>query len=87
LGEGGLIGIPYWSADSSAVYFQDQLEKEQSVYRIGVPGGKAQLVYSFADTLGNPAHYLFNGLDTNGSLYVTVERGLTDIYALDLDLP
>ena len=87
LGEGGLIGIPYWSADSSAVYFQDQLEKEQSVYRVGVPGGKAQLVYSFADTLGNPAHYLFNGLDTSGSLYVTVERGLTDIYALDLDLP
>jgi Tol biopolymer transport system component/DNA-binding winged helix-turn-helix (wHTH) protein len=87
LAEGGLIGIPYWSEDSGAIYFQDQLEKEQSVFRIEVSNGKVQRAYGFGDTVQNPAHYLFNGLDAEGWLYVTVERGLTDIYALDLDLP
>jgi Tol biopolymer transport system component/DNA-binding winged helix-turn-helix (wHTH) protein len=85
--EGGLIGIPYWSDDGLAIYFQDQLAKEQSVFRIDVPDGKAQQVYSFGDAAQNPAHYFFNGLDSQGWLYVTVDRGLTDIYALDLDLP
>ena len=87
LGEGGLLGIPYWADDSSAVYFQDQLEKEQSVFRLAVQGGVMQRIYSFGDVLGSSAHYLFKGMDPNGSLYVTEERGLTDIYALDLDLP
>jgi TolB protein len=87
LAEGGLIGIPYWSDDGAAIYFQDQLEKGQSVFRIGVAGGNPQRVYSFGEVLQSPAHYLFNGLDAKGWLYVTVERGLTDIYALDLDLP
>jgi len=52
-----------------------------------VVGGQPQRVYGFGDVLQSPAHYLFNGLDAKGWLYVTVERGLTDIYALDLDLP
>ncbi len=87
LAAGGLVGIPYWSDDSSAVYFQDQLEREQTVFRVNVTHADVQPVYRFANTLQNPAHYLFNGLDKRGWLYVTVEQGLTDIYALDLDLP
>jgi hypothetical protein len=35
----------------------------------------------------SPSHCIFSGLGLDGSLYVMVERGLTDIYALDLDLP
>jgi Tol biopolymer transport system component len=87
LAEGGLVGIPYWSDDSSTVYFQDQLEREQSVFRVGVTGGQPQHVYGFGDVSESPEHYLFNGLDSRGWLYVTIDRGLTDIYALDLDLP
>jgi dipeptidyl aminopeptidase/acylaminoacyl peptidase len=87
LAEGGLVGIPYWSDDSTAIYFQDQLEKEQSVFRVDIPRGELRRVYGFGDVIQNPAHYLFNGLDTQGWLYVTEQRGLTDIYALDLDLP
>jgi Tol biopolymer transport system component/DNA-binding winged helix-turn-helix (wHTH) protein len=86
LAEGALLGIPYWSEDSVAIYFQDQLEKEQSVFRIDVAAEKTQVVHGFKE-LHHPAHYFFNGLDDKGWLYVTVERGLTDIYALDLDLP
>lgn len=87
LTEGGQIGIPYWSDNGESIYYQDQLEKEQSVYRVNVLGGAVQRVYGFGDVLQSPAHYLFNGLDAKGWLYVTLERGLTDIYALDLDLP
>jgi len=35
----------------------------------------------------SPSHCIFSGLGTDGSLYVMLELGLTDIYALDLDLP
>jgi Tol biopolymer transport system component/DNA-binding winged helix-turn-helix (wHTH) protein len=87
LAEGGLIGIPCWSDDSGAIYFQDQLEKEQSVFRVDAMHGAVRSVYNFSDVLQSPGRYIFNGLDAQGSLYVTVERGLTDIYALDLDLP
>lgn len=87
LAEGGLLSRPYWSDDNASLYFQDRLEKEQSVFRIDVPGGKIEVVYKFKDSLHNSAHYFFNGLDDKGWLYVTVERGLTDVYALDLDLP
>jgi Tol biopolymer transport system component/DNA-binding winged helix-turn-helix (wHTH) protein len=88
LAEGGLLGIPYWADDSKSIYFQDQLEKEQSVFRVAAqPGGETRSVFSFNDVLQSPARYVFNGLDAQGSLYVTEERGLTDLYALDLDLP
>jgi Tol biopolymer transport system component/DNA-binding winged helix-turn-helix (wHTH) protein len=87
LAEGGLVGAPYWAENSSAIYFQDQLEKEQSVFRADVPSGEVRRVHGFGDVTQNPAHYLFNGIDAKGWFYVTVERGLTDIYALDLDLP
>jgi Tol biopolymer transport system component len=85
--EGKLIGIPYWSDDSSAIYFQDELEKEQSVFRVDLRRNQVDRIYSFGSILQSPAHYLFNGLNAQGWLYVTVEQGLTDIYALDLDLP
>jgi Tol biopolymer transport system component/DNA-binding winged helix-turn-helix (wHTH) protein len=87
LAEGGLVGIPCWSEDSATIYFQDQLEKEQSVFRVGAVHGTVELIHPFSDVLQSPGRYVFNGLDAQGSLYVTVERGLTDIYALDLDLP
>jgi hypothetical protein len=30
---------------------------------------------------------VFSGMDRDGGLYVILERGQTDIYAVDLDLP
>lgn len=49
---------------------------------------KVGRVAGFGEVLrGSAAHCFFSGLGQDGSLYVTLERGLTDIYALDLDLP
>jgi len=88
LAEGGLLGAPYWTSGSTAIYFQDQLDSEQAVYRVKIANRQVEKVFSCGETLrSSPAHCIFSGLGPDGSLYVMVERGLTDIYALDLDLP
>ena len=86
--EGGLLGAPYWAPDSSALYFQDQLGSEQAIYRVKISNHQVEKVFSCGEILrSSPSHCIFSGLGQDGSLYVMVERGLTDIYALDLDLP
>jgi Tol biopolymer transport system component/DNA-binding winged helix-turn-helix (wHTH) protein len=88
LASGGLLERPYWSADGSSIYFQDQLDEGESVFRVNVATHEVNRVAGFEDILrGSAAHCFFSGLGRDGSLYVMLERGLTDIYALDLDLP
>jgi Tol biopolymer transport system component/DNA-binding winged helix-turn-helix (wHTH) protein len=85
---GGLLQSPHWSNDGAFVYFQDQLDDEESVFRANVATRKVDRVSGFAPMLrGSAAQCLFSGVAANGSLYVMVERGATEIYALDLDLP
>ncbi len=86
--EGGLLGAPFWTPDSSAIYFQDQLDSDQAIYRVKFADRGVEKVFSCGEILrSSPSHCIFSGLGPDGSLYVMVERGLTDIYALDLDLP
>jgi dipeptidyl aminopeptidase/acylaminoacyl peptidase len=86
--EGGLLGAHYWTSNSSAIYLQDQLDSEQSIYRMKISNRQVVKVFSCGEILrSSPAHCIFSGLGLDGSLFVMVERGLTDIYALDLDLP
>ena len=86
--EGGLLGAPFWTCGSSALYFQDQLGSEQAIYRVNIANRQVEKVFSCGEILrSSPSHCIFSGLGSDGSLYVMVERGLTDIYALDLDLP
>jgi Tol biopolymer transport system component/DNA-binding winged helix-turn-helix (wHTH) protein len=88
LAEGGLLGAPYWMADSSAIYFQDQLDDEQAIFRIRIAGLQVDRVFGCGEIQrSSPSHCIFSGLGHDGALYVMVERGLTDIYGLDLDLP
>jgi Tol biopolymer transport system component/DNA-binding winged helix-turn-helix (wHTH) protein len=88
IASGRLLETPYWSADSSYVYFQDQLDDEESVFRVNVGTHREERVAGFGDILrGSAAHCFFSGLGKDGSLYMLLERGLTDIYSLDLDLP
>jgi DNA-binding winged helix-turn-helix (wHTH) protein/Tol biopolymer transport system component len=87
-GSGGLLETPYWAGDSSGVYFQDALEEEESVFRRDVSTGRVERVAGFGEILrGSASHCVFNGLGRDGAIYVMLERGLTDIYSLDLDLP
>src|SRR2546430_16978439 len=73
---------------SAAIYFQDQLDSEQAIYRVKIANRQVEKVFSCGEILrSSPSHCIFSGLGLDGSLYVMVERGLTDIYALHLDLP
>jgi Tol biopolymer transport system component/DNA-binding winged helix-turn-helix (wHTH) protein len=88
LASGGFLERLYWSADGSAVYFQDQFDEEESVFRVSLAKQKVERVAGFGEILrGSAAHCFFSGLGQDGSLFMMLERGLTDIYALDLDLP
>jgi Tol biopolymer transport system component/DNA-binding winged helix-turn-helix (wHTH) protein len=88
LASGGFLEAPHWSPDSSSIYFQDQLDDQESVFRADVATQRVQLVAGFGEILRVSAtHCFFSGLGRDGSIYVMLERGLTDIYALDLDLP
>jgi len=85
---GGYLEAPLWSEDSSFIYFQDQLDDEESVFRADVSTQRVTRVLGFGEIFrGSATHCLFSGLGRDGSLYVMIERGLTNIYALDLDLP
>jgi len=88
IASGGLLQSPHWSSDGAFVYFQDQLDDEESVFRANVVTKKVDRVSGFAPMLrGSAAQCLFSGVAANGSLYMMIERGATEIYALDLDLP
>ena len=88
MASGGLLDAPHWSMDSSSLYFQDQLDDQESVFRADVATQRVQRVVGFGEILRVRAtHCFFSGLGRDGSIYVMLERGLTDIYALDLDLP
>jgi Tol biopolymer transport system component len=88
IASGGLLQSPYWSSDSDSIYFQDQLDDEESVFRADVVTKKVDRISGFATTLrGSAAQCLFSGVARDGSLYIMIERGGTEIYALDLDLP
>jgi Tol biopolymer transport system component/DNA-binding winged helix-turn-helix (wHTH) protein len=88
IASGGFLEAPYWSADSSSIYFQDQMDDQESIFRVDVATQKVQMVLGFGEILRMSAsHCFFSGVGSDGSIYVMLERGLTDIYALDLDLP
>jgi Tol biopolymer transport system component/DNA-binding winged helix-turn-helix (wHTH) protein len=85
---GAYFQAPEWSLDGSFIYFQDQLDEQESVFRADVNTLRVDRVSGFADVLHSGAlHSVFSGLGRDDSLFVTIERGSTDIYALDLDLP
>jgi Tol biopolymer transport system component/DNA-binding winged helix-turn-helix (wHTH) protein len=88
IAEGGLLSAPYWSPDSATIYFQDQLDSEQAINRVKIANHQVAKIFSCGDLMRNsPAHCTFSGIGPDGALYLMVDRGLTDIYALDLDLP
>jgi DNA-binding winged helix-turn-helix (wHTH) protein/WD40 repeat protein len=77
-----------WSADSNYVYYQEMADPEQSVYRVRIGRALPEKVVGFKDYLGSMASQChFTGVAPDGAIYATVDRGGTDIYALDLKLP
>jgi Tol biopolymer transport system component/DNA-binding winged helix-turn-helix (wHTH) protein len=77
-----------WSPGGDALYYQDTDEIEQSVFRVPMANRESERVTRFGDLIASGAkRCIFAGLSPDGSVYVTVDHGDTDIYALDLKLP
>ncbi|HKF44767.1 MAG TPA: LpqB family beta-propeller domain-containing protein [Thermoanaerobaculia bacterium] len=83
---GTLLTGPSWSRDGSLLYFQDLLEADQPVYRVGPEAGAPERVAVFPEALvGGVSRVGFAGLTPDGDLLVVLSRNHTDIYALDLE--
>ncbi|HEY6126700.1 MAG TPA: winged helix-turn-helix domain-containing protein [Candidatus Acidoferrum sp.] len=74
-----------WSADGKFIYYQEMGDPEQAVYRIRLTRPAREKVLGFGAMLGSQCH--FTGVAPDGSIYATLDRGGTDLYALDLELP
>jgi DNA-binding winged helix-turn-helix (wHTH) protein/Tol biopolymer transport system component len=77
-----------WSPGGDALYFQDSDEVEESVFRVPMATREPERVTRFGDLLSSgAARCIFTGLSPDGSVYVTVDHGDVDVYAIDLKLP
>jgi Tol biopolymer transport system component/DNA-binding winged helix-turn-helix (wHTH) protein len=77
-----------WSADSNFIYFQKAGDPELAVYRIRLGSTKSEKILGFAGLLGSMASQCrFTGVAPDGSIYATIDRGGTDLYALEMALP
>jgi DNA-binding winged helix-turn-helix (wHTH) protein/Tol biopolymer transport system component len=77
-----------WSPGGDALYFQDVDEVEESIYRVPMATRETERVLRLGDLLSlGAARGIFTGLSPDGSVYVTVDHGDVDVYAVDLKLP
>ena len=85
---GAFLTDQYWSRDGKELYFQDRLEADQPVYRLRLADRRRERVTGCEKLLRSGAfRCALLGLDLDNSPLLQVLRHLTDIYALDLDLP
>jgi eukaryotic-like serine/threonine-protein kinase len=74
--------------DLRYLYFQDLLAPGEPLYRMRVGDSRPQRVTSFESLLQSGViRCAFAGLTADGSPIVNANRGGTEVYALDLDLP
>ena len=80
------VGDPTWSHDGRFVFFQDFLEPKKPIYRIPVPGGKAEVVATIEDLRPIAAtDYRLIGLDPADLPMVTARIPVVNFYDVDLD--
>jgi DNA-binding winged helix-turn-helix (wHTH) protein/Tol biopolymer transport system component len=77
-----------WSPSGDALYYQDVDEVEESIFRVPMATRETERVLRLGDLLSlGAARGIFTGLSPDGSVYVTVDHGDVDVYAVDLALP
>jgi Tol biopolymer transport system component len=83
--EANAVSHGRWSPDSRSLYFQDWFGSAQTIYRVAVPGGKAQALTSGAVFPAGVTAYGFAGVTPSGSLLGTLIRNNSDLYAMKLE--
>lgn len=77
-----------WSADGNFIYFQEMADPQLTIYRIRLGRTTAEKVWGvdpLLQTMASQCH--FTGVAPDGSVYATLDRGGTDLYALDVKFP
>jgi DNA-binding winged helix-turn-helix (wHTH) protein/Tol biopolymer transport system component len=80
------VGEPHWSHDSRYLYFM--LSIGGRVYKLSIPGGQPELVVGVAGTDSAYAAMPWNGwfgLTSDDHVLMMLDRGVDEIYALDVD--
>ena len=70
------------------MYSQDTDDVEEAIFRAPMAKREAERVVRLGELLSTgAARAIFYGVESDGSLYVTVDHGDVDVYAVDLKLP
>ena len=80
------MGEPHWSHDSRNLYFM--LSIGGNVYKLSIPGGQPELVVGTAGTDTAYAAMPWNGwfgLTPDDHILMMLDRGVDEIYALDVE--
>jgi len=78
------VSNPRWSADSKAIYVQNQVSDQKPIFRISIPDGRSDQICTLDDFSAHDAtDYSFFGL-APGSVPIVRTRVNGDIYSLKL---
>ncbi len=80
------MGDPHWSHDSRYLYFESS--SPFNIYKLSIPGGQPELVVSVAGTdTAYPAMPWggWFGLTPDDHILMMLDRGVDEIYALDVE--
>jgi eukaryotic-like serine/threonine-protein kinase len=80
-------GCPTWSRDGAYLYFQSFDAKDPAFYRIRISDKKRELVTSINFRRRAAEPYWWNGLTPDDSPLVMRDESVTEIYALDWQVP
>jgi len=88
IAEANLPAALRWSPSGDALYYQDVDDVEQTIFRVPMATRETERVARLGDLLTSGVmRCIFTGLSPDGSVYVTVDHGDVDVYAVDLNLP
>jgi Tol biopolymer transport system component/DNA-binding winged helix-turn-helix (wHTH) protein len=79
------VADPVWSQDSRSLFFHTYVQKSQTIYRIGVPGGKVEHVADLEDLhFADAVDYQFAGITPRDVPLVNARMSTANIYSTQL---
>jgi serine/threonine protein kinase/Tol biopolymer transport system component len=89
LASGRVLDYPCWSRDGKYIYYEDQTEDGQKIFRVRVADRKTEFVVSLKDIPRAAGYfgYIWFGLGPDDSPLIMRDVGNREIYSLELQLP
>jgi len=89
LASGRVLDYPNWSRDGKYVYYEDQTDNGQKIFRVRVADRKTELIVNLKDIPRAAGYFgfLWYGLGPDDSPLIMRDVGNREIYSLELQLP